>query len=97
MLSFLWGQSLPQEATAMTPFNSALAQRIRGSVNQWWQDRKYECSHCFQCDGEVELSDQFCPNCGQRNPARLSALAAAFVVGGMLLLAVALWLLALLF
>jgi len=77
----------------MTHLSSEMAGRIRGSVKQWWQCRMHECRHCCQCDCLVTASDSFCPNCGQRNPARLALSAVLYPVFGIGLTAAAVWML----
>ena len=74
----------------MTRLSCALAGRIRGSIQQWFRSRMYECVHCWQCDGDVTPWDTCCPICGQRNPVRLSPSAGVSLVLGFLVLAIVL-------
>jgi len=88
---------LLRETNRMTLRHSELAGQIRGTVKQWFECRKYECVHCYQCDSVVHPSDAYCPNCGQHNPARLAASAMVIPIAAMVLLAMFLWLLVRLF
>jgi uncharacterized OB-fold protein len=74
--------------------HSELAGRIRGSVKQWLHDRLQECLHCSECGAAVTPWDSHCPQCGQENPARVSASAAIGLVIGTLCLAFAILVLA---
>ncbi len=72
----------------MTHLSSELAGRIRGSIKQWFHSRMYEFVHCCQCGGAVRPRDSYCQICGQKDPARLSASAAVYLVLGFGLLAI---------
>jgi hypothetical protein len=65
----------------MTP-GSAWLCRIGGFTKQWFHDRLQESVHCSECESAVTPWDSHCPNCGQENPARVSASAAVFMVLG---------------
>ena len=74
----------------MTHLSFELVGRIRNSIKKWFHNRMHEWAHCRQCEGVVKPWDSFCPICGQRNPARLSASAAVYLVLGFALLALVL-------
>jgi hypothetical protein len=74
----------------MTHLSSELAGRIRGSIKQWFHSRMHECVHCCQCGGAITPWDSCCQVCGQKDPARLSASAAVYLVVGFVLLAIVL-------
>lgn len=71
----------------MSHLSSQLAGRIRSSFGHWCRSRVDECVHCYQCASPVRPWDSHCPNCGQVDPSRMSASAAAYVVLTFLILA----------
>jgi len=71
----------------MSNSSSALAGRVRHFVRQWFGDRMRECIHCCECENTVTPWDSHCPRCGQENPARVSPLAAVYLVLAFALLA----------
>ncbi len=63
---------------------------IRSSVKQWYQNRRQECVHCWQCGGAVTPWETHCPNCGQMDPVRISKSAVVYLVLAFVLLTAAL-------
>jgi hypothetical protein len=57
------------------------------SIKQWFHERLHECVRCCECESAVTPWDSHCPTCGQENPARVSASAAAYLVLGFVFLA----------
>jgi hypothetical protein len=74
----------------MTHLGSELAGRVRGSIKQWFHSRMHECVHCCQCGGAVTPLDSCCQVCGQKDPSRLTASAAMYLVLGFVLLTIVL-------
>jgi len=71
----------------MSHLTAQLAGRVPEPVKQWFRSRLRECVHCCQCEGDVTPWDTYCPNCGQRNPARIAACAPLYLALGFVLLA----------
>jgi hypothetical protein len=74
----------------MTYLSSDLAGRVRAFIMQWFHSRRHECVHCCQCGGAVTPWDSCCQVCDQKDPARLSASAAMYLVLGFVLAAIVL-------
>ena len=72
----------------MSQNNSEMAGRIRRSVQNWFTQRMQECVRCSECGNPVVPWTPYCQNCGQANPAKVSASAGVCLAIAFVLLAV---------
>jgi uncharacterized OB-fold protein len=63
----------------MTHSSHEAAGRVLSSAKHWLHCRKQEATHCRECDSPVIPWASHCPNCGQANPAKVSATAAIYL------------------
>lgn len=71
----------------MTRSSAVRTSRLARLVNQWWQARRHELSHCFECGSPIAPFTTCCPCCGQGNPVKVSRSAVVVLVLGMVALA----------
>jgi hypothetical protein len=70
----------------MSQSNQDALDRFISSMEHWLRIRVQECMRCSACKHSVKPWASTCRNCGQANPARVSATAGIFLALGFAIL-----------
>lgn len=67
---------------------SKMTERLRVTVDQWFNTRMRECCQCRDCGTSVSPWDDVCPTCGSGAPAKVSSSAGIVLVAVFIVLLV---------